>query len=297
MSRKRILDRLDKILARTLSANAHEADTARRMADELMKQHGITEADLASHTTGFYELSLGAKGWNATWKFALVTAAARYHGCEAIALQHGRRRKVRVVGDKEDVERAVMFFDGLIVMLAELERLTAERLDELESQFDDVDLDCTPRQATDSFRRGVVAAIIEMMAAARPERFGKKARRASSPSDADAPIRKQDLRSSFKGSPPAKDLVVSRKTQSRQEEHKEKIKEKYQPRLQPLRLDQAVSDIWYWVGWQMANEKVCLTDTPVAETVKTASSGKENDTSSTDGATEKPAVDTSGENG
>jgi len=239
--RNRVLDRLGKILARTKSANSHEADTARRLADELMARHGLTDADLKKHANaGYHELSLGHAGFNATWKFTLVTAAARYSGCEAVALQSGRRRRVRLVGERAAVERAAVLFEALLRLLRDLESSLGDYLADL----DDVDLDGSPRQCADSFRRGAVASIVSRLVQSRPDRFGRQGGRS----------RRSD---GFGGAgADVKSLVLG----DRRTEHAERIRQKYAPRMKHLDLEDAPSLSWYWMGHDAADRLVMIPD-------------------------------------
>lgn len=269
--RERVLSKLDKILARAKSANVHEAETARRMADELMVKHGLTDADLERHhESGYHEVSLGHAGFNTSWKFALVTAAARYSGCEAIALQSGRRRKVRLVGEKAAVEKAAVFFGDLMKTLTDLERREGERL----VSEDHVDLDRGPRECADSFRRGAVASIVSKLILARPGRFGRKERSRGT----GTAVGGQRPESGVTGSPDVqagadassragkiwtavKALVLGDK----RAEHSEKIKEKYAPRMKPIDLEDASSPGWYWLGYDAADRQVVILDDETAD--------------------------------
>jgi len=164
--RERVLDRLSKLLELSNSPNSHEAATASRLADALMRKHGLTKEDVRNYTcesrSGVFELPLGAKGFETAWKWALVTATARSCGCEAVALLVAERRKIRLVGDRADVERAARLFKSILAMFADLE------------QDDTADLfmsaqrhrfwDTTPADYADSFRRGMTVAVIELLA-------------------------------------------------------------------------------------------------------------------------------------
>jgi hypothetical protein len=275
-SKSRILDKLAKLLALAKSPNAHEAATAQSMADKLMSDHGISQDDVETHTSsGFYELPMGATGWKATWKFALVTAAARYCGCEAIALRSGSKRKVRLVGEKADVEQAAALFAKLMEIMSELEKDMASKVaesDELEHYY----YVCGARQCSDSYRRGLVAGIIERLGMARPERFGRRRHGfgnepAGAAGEADSSkkswswdprewFRKKDDAKAPDGKvlPPSKDLAT---TAVKQEGHREKINQKYKPRMRPLALDEVSSPDWYWLGHDDAFERVVITET------------------------------------
>jgi hypothetical protein len=122
----KILIRLRKLLALARSGNVHEAASAQSRADEYMARHGLTEADAA--VTGedeVVEVSLGSKGFEALWKFKLATVAARSLSCEALGLRVGKRRKVRLVGVRDEVARAAELFRSLEV---EVRRVAREEL-------------------------------------------------------------------------------------------------------------------------------------------------------------------------
>lgn len=162
--RERILDRLRKLCALESSPNRHEADAARGLADRLCEMHGVTRAEAAaSEASGTYELPLGARGWDETWRFALVTAAARYHGAEAVALIVGERRKVRLVGERGDVEAAGALYERLARVVRELELRLAES--DAVGYFIDLADRYGAREAADAFRQGVVAGIVVRLAA------------------------------------------------------------------------------------------------------------------------------------
>lgn len=111
MASAKVLTRLRKLLALACSGNLHEASSARSKADEYMARHGLTEADAAVEGEDeVVQEPIGAAGFESPWRFKLATVAARHHGCEALGLRVGRRRKVRLVGVRARVTEAVTFF-------------------------------------------------------------------------------------------------------------------------------------------------------------------------------------------
>jgi hypothetical protein len=107
----KLLIRLRKLLALARSGNVHEAASARTKADEYMARHGLTEADASvAGEDEVVEVSLGSKGFETPWKFKLATVAARSFRCEALGLRVGERRKVRLVGVRDEVARAAELF-------------------------------------------------------------------------------------------------------------------------------------------------------------------------------------------
>jgi len=172
--RDKILDRVKKLLALSTSSNVNEAANAAAAAQRLMLEHKLTEIDVsdiqddegmnATWTARIFELSLGASGFASRWKFVLVTAVARAFFCEAVGLRVGQRRKVRIVGRKEDVEIAARVFRYLHT---EIDRLAKVEIEAIDWEVRDVlfgslglEAEEDPEQYLEAFRRGAVAAVI-----------------------------------------------------------------------------------------------------------------------------------------
>jgi Protein of unknown function (DUF2786) len=173
--RNKILDRVKKLLALSTSSNVNEAANAAAAAQKLMLEHRLTEADVSDTQEGqMFELSMGAAGFDSRWKFVLVTAVARAFFCEAVGLRVGKRRKVRIVGRKEDVGIAAQVFRYLHSEIDRLAKIEIESID-----WDDGVLSLgggtfwgslwgstvwgiehDPEQYLESFRRGAVAAVV-----------------------------------------------------------------------------------------------------------------------------------------
>lgn len=123
----KILDRVKKLLAlaRDKGGNANEVAAAAALAVSLMQAHKLTEADLPEadvEDPDMVDLHAGADFLD-SWRFVLVTRVAHSFMCEAVGLRSAGKRKVRVVGRREDVEVALEVYRHLVV---ELERLTSE---------------------------------------------------------------------------------------------------------------------------------------------------------------------------
>jgi hypothetical protein len=125
----KVIERIRKLLAhaRGKGTTVNEAETAARLAAELMQANKLSEIDVAEEATAdgsaIVDLPAGRKGFMATWRFALVTAVARAFFCEAIGLRSGRSRKVRIVGRREDAE---VVLEVSAFLAEEIERLTKE---------------------------------------------------------------------------------------------------------------------------------------------------------------------------
>jgi hypothetical protein len=283
VERERIIDRLAKLLALAASPNANEASTAQRLADSLMAKHNLSKAEVAvQEHSGFYELPMGSKGFDSVWKFSLVTATARFCGCEAIALQVGKRRKLRLAGERENVESAAELFESLLKTLKDLEKLEAAWLTN-----PSVSIYTTPGAYVDSFRRGATVAIIEMMMQQQPECFGRKGRGVANPSSPETtcppftapagcsgksslfpkwwPWRKLNRRADGGqlpvGVPPESSLslvLVPASKSDNTKQHREKLKSKYAPRKVRLDLENADDEGAYCRGYRSARSLVEL---------------------------------------
>ena len=164
--RNKVLARVKKLLALSTSSNVNEAANAAAAAQKLMLEHRLTEVDVSDTQEGqMFELSMGAVGFALRWKFVLVTAVARAFFCEAVGLRVGKRRKVRIVGRKEDVEVAARVFRYLHAEINRLAKIEIESIDWEEGVFQfgldmDSGIERDPVQYLESFRRGAVAAVI-----------------------------------------------------------------------------------------------------------------------------------------
>lgn len=78
----RIIDKIKKCLALAESQNAHEAATALRQANSLMKLHGIDHSQVNQSTVGEARIHLGAgKNKPPAWRVQLASSAAAALGC------------------------------------------------------------------------------------------------------------------------------------------------------------------------------------------------------------------------
>jgi hypothetical protein len=164
----KVLEKIRKLIALEASPNKHEADVAHKTAERLLKKHGLTRDEVARMSAdGYAEVPMGARGFDEAWRWALVTTASRYCGAEAVALMAERkhrppRRKVRLVGERADVERAKALYGELCELVTRLEQVAADRLLGLIVEWT---WRYTPEECADSFRRGVVMGIAARMAA------------------------------------------------------------------------------------------------------------------------------------
>ena len=244
--RKRLLDRLSKLLALASSPNEHEAVAARSLADGFMKRHGLTQDDVKKHdASAYFELSMGVVGWNATWRFALATVAARHCGAEAIALQSGRLRKVKLAGARGDVERASVFYEQLLIIVEKIELQVSTELEELVASLS---RGCGAREAADSFRRGVVIGIAF--------RLAREGRRSD-------PLSGEGKREVAETEPtPDQGILVKvvMREESAPRAAAERLEEKYEPERRDLDLDDVDSPWLFELGRDIAEAIVGVDD-------------------------------------
>jgi hypothetical protein len=160
IDRDKQLDRLAKLLALASSPNVHEAEAARLAAESLMRRHGLGREEASGRSpSGYYEHPMGARGWDRAWRFALVTAAARSCGTDVVGLWTAGRRKVRVVGIRSDVERAVGLYGDLLAIVEALGRGVGDLSPAMDAEiFLHGGRDCS-----DAFRRGVVMGLVYLL--------------------------------------------------------------------------------------------------------------------------------------
>jgi hypothetical protein len=260
MDRRRALDKLRKLLGLATSSNPHEAAAARSRADSLMARHHLTEDDVVEHANAdYHEASLGDRGWTAAWRFALVTVAARSCGVEAVALQDGRRRKVRLCGARGKVAEARQFYAELLDVVRDLEKLA---LDEYGDELGQLVMGDSARNITDAFRQGAVIGLAVVMDAARNrrQRPTESSVQAGEPSDRPP------------GSPASEAKIsgeVGMVRRGVQAEHKEKIREKYAPRQKPvIAADEVSEQLVFMFGRRLAANRVRLREDGRVEVLK-----------------------------
>jgi len=282
VGRERVLDRLTKLLALAGSPNGHEAATAGRIAEGIMREHGLTRGDVEEHTSsGIHELSMGAKGFEHAWKWALVTAVARYCGCEAVSLIAAGRRKVRLVGERADVEWADSLFRDILASFARLERVEA-----VEIERSDRCVSSTPEEYVDSYRRGMTVAVADLMSRASS---GAPVERRSpvvddvGPASPEVPQKKpkwykklwsRDGNEAAARSPEEERglaVVVAKKSDPR-----ERVEARYAPKRTSARLSDAADDDAFERGYDAATMRIVLpprSESPPATRRKSKMSG------------------------
>lgn len=121
LSRDRALQRARRLLALSTSVNANEAASARRMLDALKSDWHFVESDLVeSASLSLFEVAVSSSrygGFDAEWKWCLVSDVAAACGCEAAYYREGRRGRVVLVGGRGEVREAEVVFYSLYELL------------------------------------------------------------------------------------------------------------------------------------------------------------------------------------
>lgn len=114
---RKLVDRLQKILAMTNSPNVNEAANAAAMAAEFMLQHNLTESDVRSVADGGGEnvtaFFLNAEGAG-DWKIALAKKVAEWCDCAYLAWPKGGGLIQHIlVGETPAIAGAIVMYEYL----------------------------------------------------------------------------------------------------------------------------------------------------------------------------------------
>ncbi len=163
MSRERVLEKLRKLESLAKSSNVHEADTAKKLADLLKKNHQITDNEIGEFEKDQpVELPVG-EGFEDLWKFMLLSAAAEFHSCEAIMLRLGDRCKARIIGSDLNTKESFGFFNSLMNELTKVEKSVSSSLEDFAEVLisDPQCLKIHPDDVSYSVRFGIANRLIE----------------------------------------------------------------------------------------------------------------------------------------
>jgi hypothetical protein len=79
--REKIIDKIKKCLALSVSSNEHEAEAALRQARKLMEAHGISDLDMQAAQASERRQRAGAQVKPSNWETGLSSRIARAFGC------------------------------------------------------------------------------------------------------------------------------------------------------------------------------------------------------------------------
>lgn len=126
-----IVEKVKKLLSLSKSSNEHEAATAAALANKLIQQYRISEAQLSQEgEVIFHDKILYHTGRIIPWKNTLACRLAEVYGCKVInniSFPHGRKiSNFKLVGRKTDCEICFYMFSWLVLEIQRLADLNAK---------------------------------------------------------------------------------------------------------------------------------------------------------------------------
>ena len=113
---QKIIEKLQKLLALSGSDNEHEADMAMRKAEELMREHNLSVADVALNGSGAHVISAEVVGLTKSsqkWEMFLGSAIALAFNGRAIRSRATLGWKFTFVAGRTDLELIVDLYERL----------------------------------------------------------------------------------------------------------------------------------------------------------------------------------------
>jgi len=151
---QKIIEKLQKLLALSGSDNEHEADMAMRKAEELMREHNLSVADVALNGSGAHVNSADVVGLTKSsqkWEMFLGTSIAKTFNGAAIRCRSAQGWKFTFVAGRTDLE--------LIVDLYERLRRTIRRMSDAYVSSSAHPGLVAPRTLHNSYRLGMIPII------------------------------------------------------------------------------------------------------------------------------------------
>ena len=134
MSREKIIERVQKLLALSKSSNEHEAALAAFHAQRLLSEHNLNISELEIKETGATETKFKLRQMTADkWVILLLSAVARSFDCKTMFCSNGLdKASVMVIGCGKDSEVASYVMQYL---LREINRLATLYVKSLTTAF------------------------------------------------------------------------------------------------------------------------------------------------------------------
>lgn len=158
-----VIEKVQKLLALSSSANANEAATAAALANKLIDQYRLSETDIAASDSEVDPLIeddgfIYETGRIVPWKSSLVIALAKHYGCALFnSVHHPNGRQVsryKLVGRTSDIQITKYMFNWLM--------LECQRLSEKEARG-------KGRVFAASYCQGFVAGVRQQLTKSREE--------------------------------------------------------------------------------------------------------------------------------
>lgn len=121
LDKQNAISKIKKCLALAESLNKHEAASALRQAQALIRKHGVNELELISAEIARCDAIASAKSRPSEWESLLASTVAKVFGCRALFVTDGTAARWAFIGAYPTNELAQY---GFVVML---EQLKAQR--------------------------------------------------------------------------------------------------------------------------------------------------------------------------
>lgn len=117
MDKQTAIEKIRKCLALATSANEHEAATALRQAQALMRKYGVEDGDILMAEVSEAKVKAGAKAKPVKWESQLSSAVAVAFGCRKIFVQEWKAGYWTFIGCGPAAEIATYAFTVLMRQL------------------------------------------------------------------------------------------------------------------------------------------------------------------------------------
>lgn len=122
---ERVIRKIKRCLALSQSANEHEAATAMRQAQALMREHRLSETDVRASDVGEVESSMSRATRRPIWDRQLSAVVAKTFGCKSLRFTHWcktterRVERATFVGVAPAHQIALYAYETLLVKLTQ----------------------------------------------------------------------------------------------------------------------------------------------------------------------------------
>lgn len=119
---EKIIEKVARLRALSTSSNVHEATAAAALAEKLIAQYRLSEADLEidSEESELVEEEVFQYGHNlSSWKCTLIAGLSKHYGCVGL-IRLGKPKRHISFGRKSDIELVKYMFSWLSLEIARL---------------------------------------------------------------------------------------------------------------------------------------------------------------------------------
>ncbi|MDK4577480.1 DUF2786 domain-containing protein [Kingella kingae] len=151
MDKQKILEKIKKCLALSQSANEHEAAQALKHAQALMKQHSLSDADVA--LSDISEIGIKCAQRLPIWQHYLISLCAKAFGAQAYGLQDFNGKTTQFYGIGNRPELAAYAYEVL------LRQIRAARREYMKTALNRVSNSRNKTYRADEFCKGWISAV------------------------------------------------------------------------------------------------------------------------------------------